>query len=391
MKYRQSIETVALAMLVLVANGLVIAVLTMVEAEAGERTAAMPPIVVEPAKSATLPELMTKLRNERLVYVGETHTAYGDHVLQLDVLRAMAAHEGELAVGVEWFQARFQPVLDDYLAGRISEAEFLRDTEYYERWRFDYRLYRPIVRFARENGIPIIALNADQELTSEIRRVGIDGLSGELRRELPDDYDFSDKTYEELLREIFDLHQSEDAQFQRFLEVQLTWDESMAQRVAAYLQQHPAGRILVLAGKGHVSTRAGIPARVTRRTGIRGTTIVTFSPSSTLSNEADYLVLANDENLPPAGLMGVFLDEREDGVFVKGFGHDSPAQQAGVSEGDLIVSIDGQPIHHFADVKIQTIDKLPGDEIELTYSHQRVLLGPETRSARFKLAGESPH
>ncbi|MEZ5589125.1 MAG: ChaN family lipoprotein, partial [Sedimenticolaceae bacterium] len=101
MKYRQSIETVALAMLVLVANGLVMAVLTMVEAEAGERTAAMPPIVVEPAKSATLPELMTKLRNERLVYVGETHTAYGDHVLQLDVLRAMAAHEGELAVGVE--------------------------------------------------------------------------------------------------------------------------------------------------------------------------------------------------------------------------------------------------------------------------------------------------
>ena len=367
------------------------AVLTTVEAVAGERTAAATPIVVEPAKSATLPELMATLRDERLVYVGETHTAYGDHLLQLDVLRAMAADAGNLAIGVEWFQARFQPALDDYLADRISEAEFLRDTEYYERWRFDYRLYRPIVRFAKENGIPIIALNADQELTSEIRRVGINGLSDELRDALPDEYDFSDKVYEAMLREIFDLHQSEDAQFQRFLEVQLTWDESMAQRVAAYLQQKPAGRILVLAGKGHVSTRSGIPARVTRRTGIRGKTIVTFSPSSTLSNAADYLVLANDENLPPAGLMGVFLDEREDGVFVKGFGHDSPAQQAGISEGDLIVSIDGQPIRHFADVKIQTIDKRPGDEIELTYSHQRVLLGPETRSARFKLAGEPPH
>lgn len=363
----------------------------MVEAAAGERTAAVTPIVVEPAKSATLPELMAKLRDERLVYVGETHTAYGDHLLQLDVLRAMAADSGNLAIGVEWFQSRFQPVLDDYLAGRISEAEFLRDTQYYERWRFDYRLYRPIVRFAKENGIPVIALNADQELTSEIRRVGIDGLSEEMRKALPDEYDFSDKVYEEMLREIFDLHQSEDAQFQRFLEVQLTWDESMAQRVAAYLQQKPAGRILVLAGKGHVSTRSGIPARVTRRTGIRGATIATFDPSSTLSNAADYLVLANDENLPPAGLMGVFLDEREDGVFVKGFGHDSPAQQAGVGEGDRIDSIDGQTIRYFTDVKIQTLDRQPGDEIELQFSHQRVLLGPKTRSVRFKLSGGSPH
>jgi uncharacterized iron-regulated protein len=137
----------------------------------------MTPIVVQMENSATLPELMTKLRSERLVYVGETHTAFADHLLQLEVLRGMASRPEGLALGVEWFQARFQPVLDRYLAGEIDEAEMLRQTEYYQRWRFDYRLYRPIIRFAREKGIPIIALNASQELTSEIRRVGINGLS----------------------------------------------------------------------------------------------------------------------------------------------------------------------------------------------------------------------
>lgn len=349
----------------------------------------MQPIVVEPEKSATLPELMTKLRSERLVYVGETHTAYADHLLQLEVLRGMASRPEGLAVGVEWFQARFQPVLDDYLAGRIGEAELLRKTEYYERWSFDYRLYRPIIRFAREQGIPIVALNASRELTTEIGKVGIEGLPKALRAELPDGYDFSDTEYEKSLREMFSLHSSEDADFQRFLEVQLTWDESMAQRVAEYLTANPAGRMLVLAGKGHVGGRNGIPNRVTRRTGIEGATIATFNPSSRLFNGADFLVLANEQALPPSGLMRVFLDEREEGVFIKDFSPNSPAEAAGVEKGDRILSINGEPIRYFTDVKIAMLDKAPGSEVELELRREGLLGGEETVSVKVELAGEA--
>ena len=258
----------------------------------------MTPIVVQMENSATLPDLMTKLGSERLVYVGETHTAFADHLLQLEVLRGMASRPEGLALGVEWFQARFQPVLDRYLAGEINEAEMLRQTEYYQRWRFDYRLYRPIIHFARENGIPIIALNASKELTSEIRRVGINGLSEEMRAELPDSYDVNDKGYEGQLREMFKAHQSDDGMFERFVEVQLTWDETMAQHVADYLKSNPGGRILVLAGKGHIGGRSGIPNRVTRRTGIEGKSIASFNPASRVFNTADYLVLANEQSLP---------------------------------------------------------------------------------------------
>ena len=348
----------------------------------------MTPIVVEPAKSATLPELMTKLRSERLVYVGETHTAFADHLLQLEVLRGMASRPEGLAIGVEWFQKRFQPVLDDYLADRIDEAEMLRLTEYYDRWRFDYRLYRPIIRFAKDKGIPIIALNASRELTGEIRRVGINDLPAELRAELPDSYDVSDKAYETLLREMFEMHDSEDGLFQRFLEVQLTWDESMAQRVAEYLKANPAGRMLVLAGRGHIAGRSGIPNRVTRRTGIQGAVIATFSPSDRAFNTADYLILANEQSLPPAGLMRVLLDERDGGVFIKGFSTHSPAEAAGVKAGDRILSINGASIGHFADVKIAMIDQQPGSEIELGLQRKGLLGGEQNVTLRLKLAGE---
>ena len=37
----------------------------------------------------------------------------------------------------------------------------LRGTQYYDRWRFDYRLYREILSSARRHRIPVIALSAN--------------------------------------------------------------------------------------------------------------------------------------------------------------------------------------------------------------------------------------
>ena len=379
-------------------SGLLAGLFMFGSASADEALAAMTPIVVKTQDSATVPQLMSKLGSARLLYVGETHSAYADHLLQLEVLKGMASDPDGLALGVEWFQARFQPVLDRYLAGEIDEAEMLRQTEYYQRWRYDYRLYRPIIRYARGKGIPIIALNASQELTGEIRRVGINGLPGELREELPDSYDVNDKDYEDKLREMFEAHKSkghtaDDSAFERFVEVQLTWDETMAQNVSDYLNQNPDRRMLVLAGKGHVAGRSGIPNRVTRRTGVRGETIATFNSDSRLFNTADYFVLANEQQLPPPGLMRVLLDTRDEGVFVDGFSHGSPAKAAGVEKGDRLAAINGTPIRHYADVKIAMINQLPGSDIEVTLKRDRLLGGEKTETISFQLVGPSatPH
>ncbi len=337
---------------------------------------------------------MAKLRDERVIYVGETHTAFADHLLQLEVLRSMAARSGKLSVGVEWFQRPFQPVLDDYIAGKIDEAEMLRRTEYYQRWRFDYRLYRPIMRFAKEKGIPVIALNAARELTDEIRQVGIDALAEADRNDLPGSYDFSDAEYERMLRDTFKNHPPGNGDFRRFLEVQLTWDESMAEGVANHLKAAPDGRILVLAGRGHITGRHGIPNRVTRRTGLRGATIATFTPSVGLPNAIDYLVLARERSLPPAGLMRVLLDERDGSVFITGFAGGSPAYQAGVEKGDRIVSINGEQIKRFADIKIAMLDQEPGNEIDLSVMRSGLFGSERPVELRFRLSGRGgvvPH
>ena len=353
------------------------------------------PIVIDLEKTATLSALVESLAQERVVYVGETHTAFEDHLLQLEILKGMQAQEGNLAVGVEWFQWPFQKHLDAYLAGEITEAGMLDKTGYYDRWRFDYRLYRPIVAYAREAGIPVIALNAPAELTSAISSADIEALSGELQEMLPDSYDFSDTDYRRRLEAFYSEHPDSGGSFEGFLQVQLTWDESMAQNVSEYLKADPANRMLVLAGSGHVEYRSGIPARVTRRTGIRGKTVLV--PKFPVSDHevADYLLLAEPVDLPEAGVFGAFLDTKGDGVIISDFTQSSTGRKAGMQKQDRILSIDNNAISNYADLKLAMLDKGPGDEITVELERPVESGEPERLSLRVELGSrgqpKSPH
>ena len=109
--------------------------------------------------SSSLQGIIPGLADKRVVFVGESHDRYDHHLAQLEIIRSLHALHPRLAIGMEAFQQPFQTVLDDYIAGRLSEREMLRDSEYYTRWRFDYRLYAPILRYAREHQLPVVALN----------------------------------------------------------------------------------------------------------------------------------------------------------------------------------------------------------------------------------------
>lgn len=323
------------------------------------------PPTVDLKAAPSLSGTVAGLTGQRVVYVGEVHTAYEDHLVQLEVLKGLHRQDPDLAIGVEWFQQPYQAPLDRYVAGEISEGEMLEATEYFTRWGFDYRLYRPILRYAREHGIPIIALNAPTEVTRAIGREGRDGVPAELRRYLPAEMAGAEPDYEARLRQVFDSHPERNGDFQRFLEVQLTWDESMAERAAAWLEANPGRRLVVMAGRGHIGHGWGIPSRVERRSGIAGPIVLVAHGDGAERGAADYLVLAAREELPAAGLMGVILESGEAGVAVKRLSPGSGAEAAGMQEGDIIVTIDGRPIAAYADVKLALMDKAPGQRVEV--------------------------
>ena len=125
------------------------------------------PVGIETDRSKPFDDIAARLANYQVIYVGENHTSYEDHLLQLEIIRAMYEHSPRLAIGMEMFNRPVQPVIDRYLAGELDEKSFLKESGYFKNWSFDYRFYRDIINFAKYNHLPIIALNLEKDIVDQ--------------------------------------------------------------------------------------------------------------------------------------------------------------------------------------------------------------------------------
>ncbi len=333
------------------------------------------PMAIASKDLKTPQQVIHEIAKQNIVLIGESHDRYDHHLLQLRIIKAMhadaKAHGQSLTIGMEFFQRPFQAVLDDYINHRIDETEMLSRSEYFQRWRFDYRLYRPILRYAHEHRIRVLALNASHELTGAIREHGLQQLPASQREKLPTTIDQSNSEYRTLLKQVFDQHsqfdlaEKREQRFQRFVEVQLVWDETMAQTAAKQVIRNPNGRLVLLAGAGHMIFRNGIPDRLQRQIKQRPTVVLVASTDTLRSNAADYLINTQPEALPARGVMGIFMEEDNGKVIIQRLSEESPAHKAGARQGDIIERIDERPVTSTSDVRIALLDKGVGDTIIL--------------------------
>jgi uncharacterized iron-regulated protein len=320
--------------------------------------------VLDPTDEATFGRLLDDLDGRRVVYLGEIHDRYDHHVNQLQVIRGLHARGNELAIGLEAFQEPFQPYLDAYVAGRMDETEMLRRTQYYDRWRFDYRLYRDLLRFARDKGIPLVALNAPSELVEAVSDQGIAGLAPWQRADLPEVIPPADSAYRQRLSRAFAMHGGlPEHRFERFLQVQAVWDEYMARESAEYLARNPDKTLVVLVGSAHVLHASAIPERVNRRVAVDNAVVVTAPFTPLPGIDPDYILAPRDIELPPRGRTGLTLLNEGDRVLVRGVTPGSAAEKGGIEPGDQIRRIGNIPVQGLADVRLALTDSAPGDRL----------------------------
>lgn len=213
--------------------------------------------------------LIDRLMEADFVCVGETHDSDLHHRVQHQIVKALFARDERLGVGFEMFQRPFQAALDRYGWGEMGEDDFLKTTEYHERWGFAWSLYRPIVDFCRHNRAPLAALNAPKELTARIARVGHAALTDAEKQQLgPIDFQRArhrDYWFDRLAA----MHGQKNApaeQKERGYQVMATWDHYMAASAAEFRQERHLRRLVILAGSGHIERWFGIPERVGAQT-----------------------------------------------------------------------------------------------------------------------------
>jgi uncharacterized iron-regulated protein len=211
-------------------------------------------------------ELVARARAARLVYVGEQHGAPAHHLLQRDLLVALA-EAGPVALGCEYFPRSLQPVLDRFHRGELRLAELPAALDWERTWGHPWAACEPLFRACAERRIPIVALNAERDLVARVRKVGLAELPLDELLGLPR-IDLQVPAHRERVRRTLqEAHPLPDAALERYYQAFTVWDEVMAASVCeAFLRdQRPGLRMLVVAGIAHIQTGTGIPDRVARQ------------------------------------------------------------------------------------------------------------------------------
>ena len=240
-------------------------------------------------------EMLKDMADSQVVYIGENHTDPVHHRIQLQVIQDLAARH-QTAVAVEMIDHSYQPVLDKWSQGELSEQDFLEKIHWYANWRYNFDLYRSIFETIRDKHLPLIGLNLPFHIPPKIAVGGIENLLPEDAAHLPQTLTLTDPDHRAYVENIFNMHRLKGREnFEYFYAAQCTWEDTMAETIAGNLNHR---KMIVLAGNGHILRKFGIPNRVFSRTRAPFKTLYLAPAGSTVElSYGDYIWITGAEEL----------------------------------------------------------------------------------------------
>lgn len=240
-------------------------------------------------------QMMADAESSDVTMIAETHDSKKHHALQLDIIRSFKAHNVPLAIGLEMFQTDYQKQLDDWVEGRLPEQHF---KEIYARnWSYDWSLYRELFLFARENRIPMVALNVPKGIVFKVAKKGFESLTPDERKNLPlgvtcdinrPQTEFLKKTFEGVFG-----HEAKGQLFAYFCEAQAVRNSGMAMIIANNQKKYPGRKLVAIAGTWH-AVKHGIPERFPSSYNVSFRVLLPeiseLGAKNTTSDIADYLI-----------------------------------------------------------------------------------------------------
>jgi uncharacterized iron-regulated protein len=329
-------------------------------------------------------QLLEQLAARPVVLLGEEHDNAEHHRWQLHTIAALHALQPNLVLGFEMFPRRVQPALDQWVAGELSEEEFLARSDWNRVWGFDARLYMPVFDFARMHRVPMVALNVERDLVAQVGKRGWSAVP-EAQREGVSDPAAATAEYLEMLYASYVQHRPKDdplhartepdyadAGFRRFVDSMQVWDRAMAQAIVHARSTGTPPLVIGIIGRGHLDRGFGVPHQL-RDLGVPQPAVLL--PWNVQDDCATLTVGLADavfgiQTAPGAARerprLGVMLDARDGGVVVRDVRADSIAAHAGLQAGDTIVTIAGIPVQATGDVIEVVRQQAPGTWLPMT-------------------------
>lgn len=204
---------------------------------------------------------------------GELHGDPFGAAAELAVLEGLAAGGRPLALAMEFLERDVQPIVDAWLAGDLDDEAFVAAARQGAAYA---RTHGPLLAFAKDHGIPVIAANAPRPLVTRYRKsddayaTWLETLTEEERATLPRSTHEVEDTYRARFMDLMGPERGAS-----FFRSQSLWDDAMAEAIADFREAHPRHRVLFIVGAFHVTGGLGTLTKYAgRRPGDRTTTLV---------------------------------------------------------------------------------------------------------------------
>jgi uncharacterized iron-regulated protein len=207
----------------------------------------------------TRAQMLPRLREARLLLLGEVHGDLRHHAGQVELLKMLLEAGVPLVIGMEAFGASGDAELARWSAGELEAAAL------YRRFAVDWSVanwpaYWALFSFIRERSIPLVGINGDEAIISKVASGGFGSLSDTERQGLPPGGCTVDRNYRRLMEKVVGAGMSQ-AGFRTFCESQTLRDAIMAANLERLASRFPGSIVVGLTGIFH-AWRPAVPAHI---------------------------------------------------------------------------------------------------------------------------------
>jgi uncharacterized iron-regulated protein len=259
-------------------------------------------------KEVFFEEIAEKMQKGEVLVFGEQHDDSVGHLMEQKILAALYAKHGkEVMLAMEMFHRDVQYIVDEYLAGQISEKNFIKEARAWDTYKTDYRA---AVEFAKERGLRVIAANTPSRYANIVTRKGLGALntlSKPVRKNylppLPIDTAIG-KYYDNFLEAMgghsmpgMNLYQSQNL-----------WDATMSWSIAQAMKSHKNAMVFMMNGRFHSDYHLGLVKRLETDYKKKVVTISCFAADDfdypnwkKYAPQADYIIITKPKTTKEAG------------------------------------------------------------------------------------------
>jgi uncharacterized iron-regulated protein len=154
-------------------------------------------------KKSDYSDIVKEASKSDIVFFGELHDNPIAHWLELGLTKDLFSKKGkDLALAAEMFESDNQRLINEYFAGLIKESSFEGEARLWNNYKTDYK---PLLDFARQNNLAMIASNIPRHYASMVSTGGFEALQNvspeglAFIAPLPIDYDPELPCYKDML------------------------------------------------------------------------------------------------------------------------------------------------------------------------------------------------